>query len=133
MTPIVCQSCSSNMFNHWVAPSHCRCCSFLGNMGGSTNPVAQLTLPSHIVLKSCKIHWRNLTRFDKIAIQNYKFQMASGQGSHWLIDSPTIVLFMYKLPLSDICCFMSSGYTAFSRYIFLSISSLPFTILNTSV
>ena len=98
MTPIVRQSCSSNMFNHWVAPIHCRCCSFLGNMCGSTNPVAQLTLPSHIVLKLCKIHWRNLTRFDKIAIKKYKFQMASGQGSHWLIDSPTILYLCINCP-----------------------------------
>ena len=32
----------------------------------------------------------DLTRFNKIAISNNKFQMASGQGSHWLIESPTI-------------------------------------------
>ena len=32
------------MFNHWVGKG--RCCSFPGNMGGSTNPVAQLTMPS---------------------------------------------------------------------------------------
>ena len=31
-----------------------------------------------------------LTRFNKIAISNNKFQMARGQGSHWLIESPTI-------------------------------------------
>ena len=31
-----------------------------------------------------------LTRFNKIAISNNKFQMASEQGSHWLIESPTI-------------------------------------------
>ena len=29
-------------------------------------------------------------QFNKIAISNIKFQMASGQGSHWLIESPTI-------------------------------------------
>ena len=46
--------------------------SFLGNMGGSTNGVAQLKLPSNIVLESYKIDWRNLTRFNKIAIQKYK-------------------------------------------------------------
>ena len=45
MSPIVCQSCSNNMFNHWVVPCNCHCYSFLGNMGGSPNPVAQLTLP----------------------------------------------------------------------------------------
>ena len=42
------------MFNHWVVPCNCRCCSFLGNMGGSTNPVAQLTLSPPI--------WRNNVR-----------------------------------------------------------------------
>ena len=36
------------MFNHWVVPCNGRCFGFLGNMGGSTNPVAQLTLPSPI-------------------------------------------------------------------------------------
>ena len=46
MALIVRQSCSNNMFSHWVVPSNCSCCSFLGNMGGSTNPVAQLTMPS---------------------------------------------------------------------------------------
>ena len=46
-----------------------------------------------------------LTRFSKIAIQNNKFQMTSGQGSHWLIESPTILSFMYNPLLSDICQF----------------------------
>ena len=32
----------------------------------------------------------NLIRFNKITIPNNKFQKASGQGSHWLIESPTI-------------------------------------------
>ena len=31
-----------------------------------------------------------MSRFNKIAVPNNKFQMASGQGSHWLIESPTI-------------------------------------------
>ena len=31
-----------------------------------------------------------LTRFNKIAIQNYKFQVASGQRSHLLVEVPTI-------------------------------------------
>ena len=31
-----------------------------------------------------------LKRFNKIVIPKNKFQMASGQGSHWLIESPTI-------------------------------------------
>ena len=46
-----------------------------------------------------------LTRFNKIAISNNKFQMASGQGSHWLIESPTIFSSMCSPPLSDICQF----------------------------
>ncbi|KAI0242452.1 Armadillo repeat-containing protein 7 [Lamellibrachia satsuma] len=33
------------------------------------------------------------TVFLQIAISNNKFQMASGQGSHWLIESPTIFSF----------------------------------------
>ena len=47
----------------------------------------------------------NKTRFNKIAISNNKFQMASGQGSHWLIESPTIFSSMCSPPLSDICQF----------------------------
>ena len=46
-----------------------------------------------------------LTRFNKIVIQNNKFQMASGQGSHWLIESPTISSSMCSPPLSYICQF----------------------------
>ena len=42
-------------------------------------------------------------RFNKIAIPNYKTQMAVGQGSHWLIESPTILSFTYSPPLSHIC------------------------------
>ena len=45
----------------------------------------------------------DLTRFNKIAIPNNKFQMASGQGSHLLIESPTIFSSMCSPPLSDIC------------------------------
>ncbi|KAI0220034.1 Solute carrier family 25 member 40 [Lamellibrachia satsuma] len=41
------------MFNHWVVPWNCRCCSFPGNMVGSTNPVAQLTLPSATATAQC--------------------------------------------------------------------------------
>ena len=33
--------------------------------------------------------FQGLTRFNKVAIPNNKFLMASGQGSHWLIESPT--------------------------------------------
>ena len=47
----------------------------------------------------------DLTRFYKIAISNNKFQMTSGQGSHWLIESPTIFSSMCSPPLSDICQF----------------------------
>ena len=42
-------------------------------------------------------------RFNKIAITNNKFQMASGQGSYWLNESPTNLSSMYSPPLSDIC------------------------------
>ena len=42
------------MFNHRVVPCNCCCCSFLGNMGGSTNPVAQLTLPSPTMCRDNK-------------------------------------------------------------------------------
>ena len=42
--------------------------------------------------------------FNKIAIPNNKFQMASGQGSHWLIESPTIFSSMCSPP-SNICQF----------------------------
>ena len=38
-----------------------------------------------------------LTRFNKIATPNNKFQVASGQGSHWLIESPTILIGVTKL------------------------------------
>ena len=41
-------------------------------------------------------------RLNKIAIPNNKFQMASGQGSYWLIESPTIFSSMCSPPLSDI-------------------------------
>ena len=44
------------------------------------------------------------TRFNKIAILN-KFQKTSEQGSHWLIESPTIFSSMCSPPLSDICQF----------------------------
>ena len=37
MALIVCQMCSNNTLNHWVVPCNCHCCSFLRNMGGSTN------------------------------------------------------------------------------------------------
>ena len=36
--------------------------------------------------------------FNKIAIPNSKFQMASGQGSHWLIESPKKISSMCSLP-----------------------------------
>ena len=48
-----------------------------------------------------------LVLFNKIAISNNKFQMASGQGSQWLIESPTIFSSMCSPPLSDslhLCC-----------------------------
>ena len=33
----------------------------------------------------------NITKFYKIAIQNYKFQMASGQESHRIVESRKII------------------------------------------
>ena len=53
----------------------------------------------------------DLTRFKKIAIPNNKFQMASGQGSHWLIGSPTIFSCMCSPPLSNICKFYFKTYS----------------------
>ena len=44
-------------------------------------------------------------RFNKVAIPNNKFLMASGQGSHWLIESPTIFSSICSPPLSNICQF----------------------------
>ena len=38
------------------------------------------------------------TRQDKVVIPNNTFQMASGQGSHWLIKSPTIFSSMCSPP-----------------------------------
>ena len=35
-----------------------------------------------------------LTRFNKITIPNNKFQMTSGQGSRWLIESPTLIIYV---------------------------------------
>ena len=60
---------------------------------------AELALTGYVVFR------KDLTRFNKIAISNNKFHMASGQGSHWLIESPTIFSSMCSLPLSDICQF----------------------------
>ena len=48
---------------------------------------------------------QDLTRLNKIAIPNNKFQMASGQRSHWLIEIPTILSSMCSPPLYDICQF----------------------------
>ena len=43
--------------------------------------------------------------FNKIAHSNNKFQMASGQGSHWLIESSTVLSSVCSPPLLDICRF----------------------------
>ena len=42
---------------------------------------------------------------DALERTNNKFQMTSGQGSHWLIESPTILLSICSPPFSDICQF----------------------------
>jgi len=54
---------------------------------------------------SDRIKQNYMDKFNKIAIPNNKFQMASGQGSHWLIESPTIFSSMCSPPLSNICQF----------------------------
>ena len=41
----------------------------------------------------------DLTSFNKIAIPNNTFQMASGQGNHWLIESPILFSCMCSPPL----------------------------------
>ena len=53
------------MFNHWVVPCNCYCCSFPGNMGRSTNPVAQLTLPSPIGVVRAHTHY-DATQLEKM-------------------------------------------------------------------
>ena len=53
---------------------------------------------------------QDLTRFNKNAIPNNKFQMVSGQRSHWLIESPTMFLYMCSPPLSNICQFYFKTY-----------------------
>ena len=53
----------------------------------------------------CYVFGHLLTRFNKIAISNNKFQMASGQGSQWLIESSKMFSSMCSPPLSDICQF----------------------------
>ena len=54
---------------------------------------------------------QNCTHTTKIATSNNKFQMASGQGSHWLIESPTIFSSMCIPPFSDICQFYFYTYS----------------------
>ena len=64
--------------------------------------VEQISAP---LPKVYNLSLQDLIRFNKIAIPNNKFQMASGQGSHWLIKSPTILSSMCSPLLSDICQF----------------------------
>ena len=52
-----------------------------------------------------------LNRFNKIATPNNKFQMTSGQGSHWLIENPTIFSAMCSPPLSNKCTLGDFGAT----------------------
>ena len=79
---------------------------------------AELALTGYVVFR------KDLTRFNKIAISNNKFQMASGQGSHWLIESPTIFSSMCSLPLSDICQFYFKHIHTTSINTIISISLL---------
>ena len=60
-------------------------------------------------------HCKTLTRFNKIAIPNYKVQMASEQGSHWLIESPTLVSPMYQISVN--CIFKRIHTTSISTII----------------
>ena len=59
-----------------------------------------------------------LTRFNKIAIPNNKFQMSSGQGSHWLIERQ-----FYHL-------FVARPYQIYVNYIFKHIHT---TSINTTI
>ena len=49
-------------------------------------PIPPVKFQQHIQNKMAKIEQETcvLTRFNKIAIPNNKFQMANGQGSHWI-------------------------------------------------
>ena len=67
------------------------------------------TITSNISLDA-EINIQDL-RLNKIAIPNNKFHMASGQGSHWLIKSPTIFSSMCSPPLSYICQFILNIFT----------------------
>ena len=51
-----------------------------------------------LVMKDTSCEQLKQDRFNKIVIPNNKFQMASGQGSHWLIESPTIFSSMCSPP-----------------------------------
>ena len=50
--------------------------------------------------------------------------MVRGQGSHWLIESPTILLSMYSLPLSE----LNLGKRAFSVAVPRVWNELPITL-----
>ena len=60
---------------------------------------------AHVLCDWVTVADKILTRFNKTAIPNNKFQMVSGQGSHWLFKSPTIFSSMCSPPLSNICQF----------------------------
>ena len=74
-----------------------------------TCPYLAVALPLSVTLSALiPLHrFAHLKRFNNIAILNNKFQMASGQGSQWLIESATIFSSMRSPPfikyLSILC------------------------------
>ena len=58
------------------------------------NVMALIRMDAPIKLK---VQSENLTRLNKTAIPNYKFPMTGGQGSHWRIESPKILLSFYSV------------------------------------
>ena len=65
-----------------------------------SSPASSGNSSSHQPPPSAPLFFASL-RFNKIATPNNTFQMACGQGSYWLIESPTIFSSMCSPPLSD--------------------------------
>ena len=53
--------------------------------------------------RQTQLHVLHFNKTNKTTIQNYTLQIASGQGSHWLIESQSISLSIYSPPLSSMC------------------------------
>ena len=72
------------MFYHWVIPCDCRCCSFPGNMGGSTNTafpyriklVAENTITSLPVTFHIVLHAISITS-SHVSVDNFCWMMAN--------------------------------------------------------